>query len=157
MVPVSGAFDMADTDAHGPGSPDGMPSGLRLLLVDDDPLVIKALRDALEGQGHTVVMATGGQAAIDVFRASVSGPEPFAAVITDLGMPHIDGSRVASAVKRVSPATPVILLTGRGQEFLAEGDIPPDIDHVLNKPPKLRELREALARYAQPSDPIFPT
>jgi CheY-like chemotaxis protein len=121
-------------------------------VVDDDPLLIKSLHDALESQGHTVITASGGQEAIDVFQANAVGREPFAAVITDLGMPHVDGRRVASAVKMVSPATPVILLTGWGQKLVAEGDIPPDVDQVLNKPPKLRDLREALARYSQPAD-----
>jgi DNA-binding response OmpR family regulator/anti-sigma regulatory factor (Ser/Thr protein kinase) len=128
------------------------PPCLRLLVVDDDPLLIKSLHDALESQGHTVITASGGQEAIDVFQANAVGREPFAAVITDLGMPHVDGRRVASAVKMVSPATPVILLTGWGQKLVAEGDIPPDVDQVLNKPPKLRDLREALARYSQPAD-----
>jgi signal transduction histidine kinase/ActR/RegA family two-component response regulator len=128
------------------------PSSLRLLVVDDDPLLIKSLHDALESQGHTVVTATGGQEAINVFQATADGREPFAAVITDLGMPHVDGCRVASAVKLASPATPVILLTGWGQKLVAEGDIPPNVDQVLNKPPKLRELRDALARYTQPVD-----
>jgi DNA-binding response OmpR family regulator/anti-sigma regulatory factor (Ser/Thr protein kinase) len=131
--------------------PDAKPSSLRLLVVDDDPLLIKCLRDALEGQGHTVVTATGGQEGIDIFQATANGQEPFAVVITDLGMPHVDGRRVASAVKLASPATPVILLTGWGQKLLAEGDVPANVDQVLNKPPKLRELREALARHSQPT------
>ncbi len=134
-----------------PALPGGTLSRLRLLVVDDDPLLIKALNDALESQGHTVVMAYGGQEAIDVFEASVQGEEPFAAVITDLGMPHIDGRRVAGAVKAASPSTPVILLTGWGQKLIAEGDMPADVDQVLSKPPKLRDLREALARYSQPA------
>jgi CheY-like chemotaxis protein len=121
--------------------------------VDDDPLLIKSLHDALESQGHQVVTASGGQEAIDVFQASAAGREPFAAVITDLGMPHVDGCRVANAVKLASPATPVILLTGWGQKLVGEGDIPPNVDQVLNKPPKLRELREALARYSQSVEP----
>ena len=83
-----------------PSAPDVRPSSLHLLVVDDDPLLMKALQDALESQGHTVVTASGGQQAIDLFfQASMDGQEPFAAVITDLGMPHIDGRRVASAVK----------------------------------------------------------
>ena len=59
-------------------------------------------------------------------------------------MPYVDGRKVASAVKAISPSTPVIMLTGWGQRLVAEGDIPPHVDRVLNKPPKLRELRTAL-------------
>lgn len=93
-----------------------------------------------------VVTATGGQEGIDLFEASAAGSAPFSAVITDLGMPHVDGRRVAAAVKTLSPATPVILLTGWGQKLAAEGDLPSAVDRILNKPPKLGELREALAR-----------
>jgi len=60
-------------------------------------------------------------------------------------MPYVDGRKVASAVKSASPATPVILLTGWGQRLVAEGDVPSHVDRVLNKPPRLHELREALA------------
>lgn len=117
---------------------------LRLLIVDDDPLLIKSLREALEGDGHEVVTADGGQAGIDTFRAS--SHVPFAAVITDLGMPFVDGRRVSEAVKTASPTTPVILLTGWGQRLVAEDDVPPHVDFVVDKPPRLRELRLALAR-----------
>jgi hypothetical protein len=57
----------------------------------------------------------------------------------------VDGRKVAAAVKAASPDTPVILLTGWGERLVAENDIPPHVDRVLNKPPKLLRLREALA------------
>lgn len=122
-----------------------MPSRLRLLVVDDDPLLIKSLRDTLEADGHIVVTANGGQEGIDTFRKSVTDSEPFSLVITDLGMPHVDGRKVASAVKACSPGTPVLMLTGWGQRLAAEGEMPPHVDRVLGKPPKIRELRTALA------------
>jgi signal transduction histidine kinase/CheY-like chemotaxis protein len=129
--------------------PEAMPPRLRILSVDDDPLLIKSLRDALEADGHAVVTATGGQEGIDAFRAAEQRDERFAVVITDLGMPYVDGRKVATAIKSDSPSTPVILLTGWGQRLVAEGDIPPNVDRVLNKPPKLKELRAALADLAK--------
>jgi signal transduction histidine kinase/ActR/RegA family two-component response regulator/HAMP domain-containing protein len=123
-----------------------VPKRLRLLVVDDDPLLIKSLRDTLETDGHVIVTANGGQDGIEAFRKARESSEPFAAAITDLGMPYVDGRQVASAIKNISPSTPVILLTGWGQRLVAEGDVPPHVDRVLNKPPKLRELREALAQ-----------
>jgi CheY-like chemotaxis protein len=104
-----------------------------------------SLRDILEGDGHAITATDGGQAGIDAFLAAEQRGEPFAAVITDLGMPRVDGRKVAAAVKAASPLTPVILLTGWGQRLVAEGDIPAHVDYVLGKPPRLRELREALA------------
>jgi PAS domain S-box-containing protein len=127
------------------------PSRLRLLIVDDDPVLIKSLRDTLETDGHLVVTAKDGQEAIGTIHAAQDRSEPFAAVITDLGMPYVDGRKVASTVKAASPSTPVILLTGWGQRLLDEGDIPPHVDRVLSKPPKLRELREALAHCCPPA------
>jgi len=129
------------------------PQRLRLLVVDDDPILLKSLRDTLELEGHVVTIANAGQAGIDAFGAALDRGEIFAAVITDLGMPHLDGRTVAAAIKRRSAATPVILLTGWGQRLLSEDDIPPHVDRVLSKPPRLRELREALAQCCRPEGP----
>jgi signal transduction histidine kinase/CheY-like chemotaxis protein/HAMP domain-containing protein len=123
-----------------------IPSRRRILIVDDDPLLIKSLRDALETDGHIVIPANGGQAGIEAFQNAKAAGELFDVVITDLGMPNVDGRRVAAAIKEASPGTPVIMLTGWGQRLSAEGDIPPGVDRVLSKPPKLRDLREALAQ-----------
>jgi len=67
--------------------------------------LLKSLRDALEADGHQVVTANGGQEGINSFAAASRGEKPFDAVITDLGMPYVDGRKVAEAI-RVSPARP---------------------------------------------------
>lgn len=141
IFPVPGKAAPASATAF---VPTAVVAALRLLIVDDDPLLIKSLRDTLEGAGHAIVSADGGQAGIEAFQAALARGEPFSAVITDLGMPYIDGRRVAAAVKGSSPSTPVIPLTGWGQRLVTEGEIPPNVDRVLSKPPKLRELNEAL-------------
>lgn len=125
------------------------PLRQRILVVDDDPLLLKSLRDTLESDGHMVVAANGGQTGIEAFEVAQERGEPFSVVITDLGMPHVDGHRVAAAVKAALPATPVILLTGWGQRLVDNGDMPTNVDRVLSKPPKLHALREALA-YCSP-------
>ncbi len=60
-------------------------------------------------------------------------------------MPYVDGRSVAAAVKKLSPRTPVILLTGWGQRLNTEQSVPEHVDVVLSKPPKLPELRRTLA------------
>ncbi len=65
---------------------------------------------------------------------------PFPLVITDLGMPHVDGRKVAATIKASVPKTVVLMLTGWGRRLVAEGDVPPGVDQVLSKPPKLIEL-----------------
>ncbi|TLY95411.1 MAG: PAS domain S-box protein [Gammaproteobacteria bacterium] len=141
------AFAIPATPAVGAAPPTTVSAvpPLRILVVDDDPLVLKSLRDALEGDGHSVATADGGQAGIDAFLAARAQGDPFPVVITDLGMPYVDGRKVSNVVKTAAPGTSVFLLTGWGQRLVAEGDIPPHVDRVLSKPPKLRELREALA------------
>jgi signal transduction histidine kinase/ActR/RegA family two-component response regulator len=119
---------------------------LRILLIDDDPLLIKSLRDTLESDGHVITSASGGQAGIDAFSFALSkGDKTFDVVVTDLGMPYVDGRKVAAAIKSASARTPVIMLTGWGQRLIAENDIPPHVNRVLSKPPRLHELRAALA------------
>jgi len=66
-------------------------------------------------------------------------------VITDLGMPHVDGRKVASSVKAISATTPVILLTGWGQRLIEANESHAHVDRVLAKPPRLHQLRAALA------------
>jgi signal transduction histidine kinase/DNA-binding response OmpR family regulator len=119
-------------------------SPLRILIVDDDPLLTESLRNVLAGDGHHVTVADGGRAGIDVFAAAQAQGESFAVVITDLGMPYVDGRAVAAAIKSASPTTPVVLLTGWGQRLRSENDVPPNVDRLLDKPPKLNELRAVL-------------
>lgn len=119
---------------------------LRLLVVDDDPSVLDSMCTVLELDGHETVVADGGQKGIDTFRAMQNNGKPFGLVITDLGMPHVNGNQVAQAIKEMSPRTPVILLTGWGRRMASEGETPKHADCVLSKPPALDELRAALAR-----------
>jgi len=116
---------------------------LRILLVDDDPLLLRSLRETLEQDGHLIGVADGGQAGIDEFGAAQQRGTPFDAVVTDLGMPLIDGRTVAAAIKSRAPTTPVILLTGWGYRMRADNDLPAHVDRVLSKPPKLYDLRVA--------------
>ncbi len=135
----------SETKSADPPAAEALPPRLRILVVDDDPLLIKSLRDTLEADGHIVTTAYYGTGRHRRgFVGCRENGESFSVVITDLGMPYVDGRKVASAVKALSASTPVILLTGWGQRLVAEGDIPPHVDRVLNKPPKLRELRTAL-------------
>jgi signal transduction histidine kinase/ActR/RegA family two-component response regulator len=116
----------------------------RILIIDDDPVLLRSLHEALELDGHSVVMAHGGEEGIERFRAALPGKQPFDVVFTDLGMPYVDGRQVAVAVKALSPATPVVMLTGWGQHMNEDGESPPNVDQLLGKPPRLRELRAAL-------------
>jgi signal transduction histidine kinase len=118
---------------------------LRILLIDDDPMLIRSLREVLQQDGHLVTAAASGQEGIDVFTQACRGGERFDLAITDLGMPYVDGRKVAAAIKAMAAATPVVLLTGWGQRLIAANETPANVDRVLSKPPRLQELRAVLA------------
>jgi len=123
-----------------------MPTrSLRILVVDDDSVLNESLRNALQQEGHHVTVAGGGQAGIDAFRSARQMHEPFDIVITDLGMPNVDGRQVVDSVRATTPDTPIIMLTGWGQQPLSDSERTPQVDRLLSKPPRLQELRTALA------------
>jgi len=143
VFPVSEAGAQSDA---GTGTGASAPPGtLRILVIDDDPLVLDALKETLEAEGHVVVSTSDSRQGVDTFHAARGKKQPFEVVVTDLGMPHLDGRGVAKSVKEASPHTPVILLTGWGQRPGADVESLPHVDRVLGKPPKAKELRAALA------------
>lgn len=128
-----------------PNSGGQMNMSRKLLLIDDDAFVLRAIGATLSHLGHTVTEVQSGEEGLAVFHAELSG-EPFAAVITDLGMPGLDGRAVAQRVKELSPRTPVLMLTGWGRRMEEEGDLPFGVDALVSKPPRRAALVEALER-----------
>jgi signal transduction histidine kinase/ActR/RegA family two-component response regulator len=122
-----------------------IPGHTKILLIDDDPLLLNSLRESLVYDGHQVQTANGGKAGIEAFKDALNAGAAFPVVITDLGMPHIDGRAVAAAIKAAAPKTVIIMLTGWGQRLVATGDIPAEVTAVLSKPPKMVELRQCIA------------
>ena len=119
---------------------------LRILIIDDDPVILDSMRSVLELDGHDGHRREWRTAGVETFKAAHDAGEAFAVVITDLGMPYVDGQRGrARGEGRCRSTTPVILLTGWGRRMTAEHDLPAHVDRTLDKPPKLPELREALA------------
>ena len=113
--------------------------------MDDDLRMLKSLRRILEADGHRVTVADGGQAGIDTFIAATQRHEPFAIVFADVGMPNVDGRKVAAAIKAASPLTPIVLVTGWDQNMRAGEDLPLYVDRLLGKPPDMEQLRTAIA------------
>ena len=88
-------------------------------------------------------------------RAKAKG-QPFDVVITDLGMPGMDGKQVAERVKASSPKTPVVLLTGWGMMLDQEGQGMSNVDALMNKPPRVNELLQVLAKVVRPAAASHP-
>jgi signal transduction histidine kinase/ActR/RegA family two-component response regulator len=111
----------------------------RVLLVDDDPRLVAVLSDMLRTDGHEVTTATNGEDALGLF-----DPAAHDVVITDLGMPRMNGWEVAERIKLRSPATAVFLLTGWGESVSAH-ESSQFVDRVIAKPVSAESLLEQLA------------
>lgn len=120
---------------------------LQILCIDDEPLLRELIKEILERDGHEVEVSDCGQSGLDEFRIARERGRPFDVVITDLGMPYLDGRQVAKLLKQESPDTPVVMLTGWGAFMKEDGNIPAHVDGILSKPPRAKELRETLCRF----------
>lgn len=120
---------------------DGQMKPVTALVIDDDPSVAEVVSALLQRLGNTVETAGSGEEGLDLLRH-----RSYDVVFTDLGMPGMSGREVALSAKRVSPGTPVVLLTGWGDQFRSGQEVPDGVDLVLGKPVKLDHLREALGR-----------
>jgi CheY-like chemotaxis protein len=155
----SGNVNNNQTGERGPESkldPDLPNAGgycrpLRILFIDDDPQLRQVMHDVLEIDHHQVTVAPGGREGLDLFRSSLFAGEPYEVVITDLGMPDIDGHHVARAIKAESPQTPVIMLTGWGTMMKTDGPPGAEVDVVLGKPPRAQELNNLLFQITERS------
>ncbi len=114
---------------------------LRVLLVDDEELVRRILNEFLLGDEHIVETAANGREALDKFQRG-----EFDVVILDRAMPDMSGDQVAQSIKKLRPATPIILLTGFGSMMQAAGEQPSGVDLVVGKPVTILGLREAVAK-----------
>ena len=120
-------------------------AGLRVLLIDDHAMVLQAMRNLVEVDGHRVSVCDSGLKGIGMFQDALAQGMPFDVVITDFGMPGMDGGEVARRVKLASPATRVVMLTGWGPAVDASDDWKSHVDLFLGKPPRLAEVRRVLA------------
>jgi signal transduction histidine kinase/response regulator RpfG family c-di-GMP phosphodiesterase len=119
---------------------------LRVLCIDDEPLLRNVLIELFRIDGHEASAADSGETGLELFRQAGRKGRPYDVVVTDLGMPHMDGRQLAQMVKRESPSTPIILLTGWGRIMQEQGERPADVDIVLSKPPRPHDMRQALRR-----------
>ncbi len=114
---------------------------LRVLVVDDEDLVREMLQAYLQEDGHQVETARNGKEALEKFK-----PGAVDLVITDRAMPELNGEKLASMIKKVSPSTPVIMLTGFGELMDAVGEKIPGVDLVLSKPITLDGVRKGISK-----------
>ena len=133
------------SDAAG-AAPEKEAAPLRILCIDDEPLLRELLKEILEFHKHEVETADGGRTGLDAFQNARVLGQPFDVVITDLGMPDVNGRQVVEKIKADSPSTAVIMLTGWGAMLEERGEGVDKVDALLSKPPRASELIETLSK-----------
>jgi len=115
-------------------------TALRILVVEDEPLVREVIGAYLEEDKHIVTLAENGRIGLERFAVGA-----FDVVLTDRAMPEMNGDEFAREVRKLDPAQPVVLLTGFGDLMASAGEKPEGVDLVVGKPFNLTTLRNALA------------
>ena len=135
-----------------------MSGGARVLVVDDEPGIVRALRTNLTGHGLRVETAETGAAALASYRQQK--PD---LIILDLGLPDMDGTEVIRALRQES-SVPILVLSVRGAERDKVAALDLGADDYLTKPFGVDELlarvRVSLRHAAHPSvgaEPVFRT
>jgi len=115
------------------------PRGLgeRVLVVDDEELLMRLATETLEELGYAPVGFTSSTAALEAFRAD---PARFDALLTDERMPGLSGSALIREVRGVRDAIPVVLMSG----YLGIENV--DADVVIRKPLSRHDLATSVAR-----------
>jgi two-component system KDP operon response regulator KdpE len=108
---------------------------LRILVVDDEPAILRFLRVGLAGQGYVVSEAENGQSALDAVR-----PRRADLVVLDLGLPDIDGLEVIRRIREAGSAVPIIVLSSRDDEAAKVAALDLGADDYVTKPFGIEEL-----------------
>jgi two-component system, OmpR family, KDP operon response regulator KdpE len=125
-------------------------TAIRVLVVDDEPAIRRALRPPLTELGFELTEASRGEMALDILRT-----EPFDAVLLDVNMPGIGGIETLRRIRAASPRLPVIMLTVRDREEEKVNALELGADDYVTKPFGVRELiariRAAVRRVHAPT------
>jgi DNA-binding response OmpR family regulator len=118
-----------------------MNNKYKILIVDDNIETVAGLKDYLD-EKYNIVSAYDGLEGIQTFKNDKDGID---LVITDLVMPSISGVALIELIKKLSPATPIIAITGWGHHPKALAS-EAKADFVLDKPFEMQELDKALEK-----------
>lgn len=137
-------FPLIDVEVTGASSqPVEIPRGAgeRLLVVDDEKVLLRAWRRQLERLGYRVTAVNGARRALAVFEA---GPGAFDAALLDRLMPELDGLSLAAAMHTIRPDLPIVLMSGFVEDVPLDEHRELGIRTVLIKPVPARVLAVAL-------------
>ena len=108
---------------------------LRVLIVDDEPAIVRFLRASLESQGYIVSTAADARTALDVVRKGAAD-----LLVLDLGLPDMDGLDVVERIRESGAALPIIILSSREKESAKVEALDRGADDYLTKPFGMDEL-----------------
>ncbi len=114
----------------------------RILLVDDDELILTSLKDAFTMMGFQVFEFNSGESALEFYRRN---PTQVDILVTDQKMQGMDGTELVEKIKRMSPDLPTIVCTGYSS-ILNESKLPNGVDHVVVHPIKKYEVAREVKR-----------
>jgi DNA-binding NtrC family response regulator len=114
---------------------------LKIMVLDDEPIVCKRLKPALEKQGYEVDTFTESAEAMEQIRRI-----DYDIIITDLKMKGIDGMQLLGEAKRRLPRTEVIVITGFATMETAKESFQHGVFDFIAKPFKLREIQSVVSR-----------
>lgn len=115
--------------------------GMRIMVVDDEAVIVMLLQDFLTGQGATVSVFTDPLLALEAFGRDAANID---LVITDEAMPGMSGMLLAENMLRIKAAVPIILCTGYSEHATAETAAAAGIAAFLRKPVYLQELMDRI-------------
>jgi PAS domain S-box-containing protein len=93
--------------------PDRSPASGRILVADDEPIVLETANVLLRHRGYETVLATDGNEAVKQFRET---PRAFDAVLLDLTMPGLDGAEVLRIIRAENPSVPALVMSGFSED-----------------------------------------
>lgn len=109
--------------------------GKRILLVDDEPLILKGLKYTLEQDGYETDTAVDGQEALDKFFSGV-----YDLVLLDVMLPKVDGLSVCQRIRETS-SVPIIMLAAKGEDMDKILGLEYGADDYMTKPFNILEVR----------------
>jgi CheY-like chemotaxis protein len=121
-------------------APAAPPPALRVLVVEDEASIRQFLDAALTGMGCRPRLEPDAESALRALEE-----EQFDLVLTDMGLPGATGQELAQAAAECWPGTPVVLMSGWGDQLMTEGKQIEGVWRVLSKPLPLRVLGEVLS------------
>jgi two-component system response regulator PilR (NtrC family) len=124
------------------------PPSLRVLIVDDEPLIRWSLSETLADAGHSIAEAGDAESAI---RIVTEGSNAFDVVVLDYRLPDSNDLGLLATIRRSSPQSAVIIMTAFGTAEMAQGALALGVYRVVPKPFEVHEMADLVRQAHAPA------